>query len=113
MTPGAYFVHQNKLFFLHHTGRNDLDTAAQSGFGVSGGGCEQGVPTELALLSILAAFGISFGILYMAATTNMARRRKRGSDLSFGDMFSDVLWKGENFSLNKELKDVRCPSKTT
>ena len=48
----------------------------------------------------------------MAATTNMARRRKRDSDLSFGDMFSDVLWKGKNFPFNKKLKDVRCPSKT-
>ena len=42
----------------------------------------------------------------MAATTNMARRRKRDSDLSFGDMFSDVLWKSKNFAFNRKLKDV-------
>ena len=68
--------------------------AAQSGFGGSGFGCEEGVPTEAALLATLAAFGISFGILYKASTTNMARRKRRDTDLDFGYMFKDVMWKG-------------------
>merc|ERR1711971_389722 len=75
-------------------GRNDLYMAAQSGFGGSGSGCEQGVPTEFALLATLAAFGVSFGILYKASTTNMARRKKRDNDLDFAYMFQDVMWKG-------------------
>ena len=68
--------------------------AAQSGFGGSGFGCEEGVPTEAALLATLAAFGISFGILYKASTTNMARRKRRDNDLDFGYMFKDVMRKG-------------------
>ena len=68
--------------------------AAQSGFGGSGFGCEQGVPTEAALLATLAAFAVSFGILYMASTTNMARR-KRNTDINIGDILQDVMWKGK------------------
>ena len=37
--------------------------AAQSGVGGSGYGCEQGVPTEAALLATLAAFAVSFGLV--------------------------------------------------
>ena len=38
----------------------------------------QGIPIEFALLSILAAFGVAFGVLYMALTQQtMGRRRRR------------------------------------
>ena len=68
--------------------------ASPSGHG--GEYCEQGVPTELALLSILAAFAVSFGILYMTSTTNMAAgRKRRNDDLNFGDLVQDVMWKGK------------------
>jgi len=46
----------------------------------SGGGyssCPEGVPVEIGLLSILAAFGVAFGILYRALTIKTGRRRKR------------------------------------
>ena len=79
----------------------------QSGFGgASGfGGCEQGVPTEAALLAILAAFGVSFGILYKTSTTTPTMRRKKRSDekdLNYGDLLMDVVWKG---NLNHEPWD--------
>jgi hypothetical protein len=53
--------------------------AAASGSG--GGGCPEGVPVELGLISILGAFGVAFGILYRALTLKTGRRRKR-SDFS-------------------------------
>ena len=45
----------------------------------SGGGeyCPEGVPVELGFLSILAAFGVAFGILYRALTVKTGARRKR------------------------------------
>ena len=42
-----------------------------------GGDCPEGVPVEFGLLSILAAFGVSFGILYMALTIILGGRRRR------------------------------------
>lgn len=41
------------------------------------GGCPEGIPVEFALLSILAAFGVAFGVLYRALTLTTAKRRKR------------------------------------
>ena len=42
--------------------------------------CPEGVPVELGLLSILAAFGVAFGVLYIALTIATGRRRKRSMD---------------------------------
>ena len=53
--------------------------------------CEAGIPTELALLSVLAAFAVAFGILYMASTTNTGRKKR---DLSISDQIGDILWMG-------------------
>ena len=63
--------------------------------GASGGGhyCENGVDIEIALLGILAAFAVSFAVLYMASTTNTSGKKKR--DLSISDQIGDVLWKGK------------------
>ena len=59
--------------------RQDLFGAA-SGSGLGGHYCPEGVPVELGLLSILAAFGVAFGVLYMALTLTTAGRRKRSSE---------------------------------
>ena len=53
----------NLNLFLGANQQGDLLAAAQSGFGGSGFGCEQGVPTEAALLATLAAFAVSFGLV--------------------------------------------------
>ena len=68
---------------------------------VYGGACPEGVPVEFALLSILAAFATSFGILYRVFTlTTMGRRKKRFSE--DGDIVNyivgivaDLTWKGK------------------
>ena len=39
--------------------------------------CPEGIPVELGLLSILAAFGVAFGVLYIALTIATGRRKKR------------------------------------
>ena len=78
--------------------RQDLQAAA-SGGGYGHTSCPQGVPIEFALLSILAAFGVAFGILYTALTIiTMGRRRRRRSDEGDFDLsfkIRDVLWSGE------------------
>ena len=61
--------------------------AAASGYG---GYCEQGVSIEIALLTLLAAFGVSFAILYMASTTNTGRKKRE--DNSITGKIQDVLW---------------------
>ena len=57
-----------------HADARDLFGAA-SGSG-SGGGCPEGVPVEFGLLTILAAFGVAFGILYRALTLKIGRRKR-------------------------------------
>ena len=44
-----------------------------------GGECPEGIPVELGLLSILAAFGVAFGVLYTALTIQIGRRKKRST----------------------------------
>ena len=61
--------------------------AAASGYGDT---CEQGVSIEIALLTLLAAFGVSFAILYMASTTNTGRKKRE--DNSITGKIQDVLW---------------------
>ena len=63
---------------LTSTGTNLNLVAAASGSGH--GGCPEGIPVEIGLLSILAAFGVAFGVLYMALTLTTAKRRRRRSD---------------------------------
>ena len=62
------------------SGTNINLVGAASGSGHSGHGCPEGIPVEIGLLSILAAFGVAFGVLYMALTLTTAARRKRSSD---------------------------------
>ena len=76
----------------------------------SGGGyssCPSGIPVEFALLSILAAFAVAFGILYRALTLITGRRKKRDADsldngglestekFGLGFRFADLLWFGK------------------
>ena len=73
---------------------------AESGHG--GYGCPEGVPVELALLSILAAFGVAFGILYRALTLTTGKRKRSNSDLGFWFTFADVLWIGKKIFISKK-----------
>ena len=71
--------------------------------------CPDGVPLEFALLSLLAAFGAAFGILYVALTQAGGGRRKRSSDgggaghfLLFNTEFADLLWTGKALSTTEQ-----------
>ena len=68
--------------------QTDLHGAFSSGGGggglhgafSSGGGystCPEGIPAETAILTLLGAFGLAFGILYRAVTLAGRRRKKR------------------------------------
>ena len=87
-------------------GETDVLYGSHSGGGHSS--CPAGIPVEFALLSILAAFGVAFGVLYQALTIITGRRRKRdlpelgkggeiGPDPEVGILFrfADFLWLGE------------------
>ena len=71
--------------------RQDLFSAA-SGSGLGGHYCPEGVPVELGLLSILAAFGVAFGVLYIALTLTTAGRRKKRSE----EDEEDLVCRAEN-----------------
>ena len=75
--------------------------AASGGYGH----CPDGVPVEFALLSLLAAFGVAFGVLYRALTlTTGGRRRKRNTSnfLIFHTMIADVFWSGNGEILTSQ-----------
>ena len=85
--------------------QSDLEAAA-SGYG-GDHYCPEGIPVETALFAILGAFGLAFGILFMAITLITmppGRRKRRGAEaykpnsneapITYSDMFSDVLWHG-------------------
>ena len=70
-----------------------VDESALSGFG-GDYYCEEGIPTEAALLALLAAFAVSYAILYMASTTNTGRKKR---ELSLRDQIQDIFWGGKNY----------------
>lgn len=74
---------------LASTGTNLNLVAAASGSGH--GGCPEGIPVEIGLLSILAAFGVAFGVLYMALTLTTAARRKRSADDNLEELEIDSM----------------------
>ena len=73
--------------------KGDLYGAASGGYGH----CPEGVPVEFALLSLLAAFGVAFGILYRALTLTTGGRKKRNSSnfLIFHTALADLFWSGK------------------
>ena len=74
---------------------DNLDlVAAASGHG---GYCPEGIPVELAVLSLLAAFGAAFGILYRAVTLKTGgRRKKRHVDpMHYLGNLQDFIWIGK------------------
>ena len=60
--------------------RTNLVGAFSGSGGYGHQSCPAGIPVELALLSILAAFGVAFGVLFTALTQITGRRRKRSLD---------------------------------
>ena len=97
-----------------YSGHGDYE--GYGGYGGYGGYCPEGIPVEFALLSILAAFGVSFGILYRALTLKVAGRSSSRSVLNaeelgcnlgeLGDLSSslifqyipDLIWSGKYHS---------------
>ena len=77
-----------------------------SGSGGPGGyhGCSEGVPVELGLLTLLAAFGVAFGVLYRALTLKTGRRRKRSKEDGFFELeFGENDESCENSESTEEL----------
>ena len=70
-----------------------------------------GIPTELALLSLLAAFGAAYGILYTTSTNpaNQGRRKKRSTKsttVNLEDKVLDLVWLGNiavSFVKNQDI----------
>ena len=68
--------------------------ASESGYGYETSICPEGVPVEFALLLLLAAFGVAFGVLYRALTLTTGKRRKRAGYLVFDSPLADLFWSG-------------------
>ena len=81
--------------------------ASGSGYGMED--CEEGIPTEYALLSVLAAFAVAFGILYMASTTNTGRKKR---EITISDQIQDILWMSKislyvpTYNLTKQIPNL-------
>ena len=73
--------------------------ASESGYGYETSICPEGVPVEFALLILLAAFGVAFGVLYRALTLTTGKRRKRAGYLVFDSPLADLFWSGQSTTL--------------
>ena len=83
-------------------------SAAQDGYGheqVHTSFCPDGVPLDFALLSLLAACGVAFGVLYVALTmgkrslardlSSESEEEEEGDIIMFlGSQLADLLWSG-------------------
>ena len=64
--------------------------------------CPDGLPLDFALLTLLAAFGVAFGVLYVALTMASGGRRSDSSSSEqsllamLGSNLADLLWSGIN-----------------
>ena len=88
--------------------QSDLAGAA-SGSGY-GGYCPEGIPVEFALLSILAAFGVAFGILYRTFTLETGGRKKRSEAEDYSEALqvaADYFWHGKT-KLKEHLNKNHC-----
>ena len=63
--------------------------------------CPDGLPLDFALLTLLAAFGVAFGVLYVALTMASGGRRSDSSSSEqsllalLGSNLADLLWSGK------------------
>ena len=73
--------------------------ASESGYGYETSICPEGVPVEFALLLLLAAFGVAFGVLYRALTLTTGKRKKRAGYLVFDSPLADLFWSGQSIAL--------------
>ena len=94
---------------------SDLLSAANGHGGHGYGGyCPEGVPVEIALLSIMAAFGVSFGILYRTFTLETGGRRKRSSYENdslpnpMAQAAADIFWLGKTITFIVYYKYASC-----
>ncbi len=96
-------INQNKSLIIYNEQSDrdsrqlDLDAAA-SGYGY----CPDGIPVEVAICGVLAAFAVAFGVLYRAVTLKTGGRRKRRDIAPENDIvkpqnkLADFVWAGEN-----------------
>ena len=81
--------------------------AAASGYG---GYCPEGIPAELAILGLLGAFAVAFGVLYRAVTLKTGGRRKRRDtegSMDYVGKLQDFIWIGE-LMLSRFRNENQC-----
>ena len=90
------YTYKNTIDPLEPKRSDNLDLfAAASGHG--GGYCPEGIPVELAIWGLLAAFGAAFGILYRAVTLKTGGRRKKRNveRMHYIGNLQDFIWIGK------------------
>ena len=92
----------------HHCDHCDHQSQQQRDYGHEPTSfCPDGVPLDFALLSLLAAFGAAFGILYVALTQAQGRRRRSagtGTFLVLNTELADLVWSGRTSMLPSSLE---------
>ena len=87
--------------------------ASESGYGYihETSICPEGVPVEFALLLLLAAFGVAFGVLYRALTLTTGKRS--AGYLVFDSPLADLFWSGQTLEiiLSWKTEAFRCTVK--
>ena len=58
-------------------------------------GCKDGVPMDFAVFTILAGFGVSFGILYRSLTLTTGARKSHGTQNTKVGKIADIIWSGK------------------
>ena len=87
--------------------------ASESGYGYihETSICPEGVPVEFALLLLLAAFGVAFGVLYRALTLTTGKRS--AGYLVFDSPLADLFWSGQTLDIihSWKIEAFRCTVK--
>ena len=87
--------------------------ASESGYGYihETSICPEGVPVEFALLLLLAAFGVAFGVLYRALTLTTGKRS--AGYLVFDSPLADLFWSGQTLKVihSWKIEAFRCTVK--
>ena len=68
--------------------------------------CPDGLPLEFALLTLLAAFGVAFGVLYTALTLTTMGRGFDDDDSPLESHLFDFVWSGMNYILHTRLLNI-------